>query len=106
METEVLGPAASGNGAARRSTLNAVADHAGQVSAVVSGLGLLVIARHLLGSLRPLRAERADVLGRRNRHLPARGGVFLGLAAAQRAGAHIQVELHRRHAFQSSAAAN
>ncbi len=99
METEVLGPAAPGNGAARRSTLNAVADHAGQVSGGRQrhrAAGDRV--DHLLGNLLPVRAQRAHDLGHGDRHLPAGGGAVPrpGRGAA-RQRAHPR-RAHRRHA--------
>ncbi len=94
METEVLGPAAPGSGAERRSTLNAMADHAGQVSAFVSAIGLLAIAAVICWEVftRYVRNEPTSWVTEIATYLLV-AVAFLGLAAAQRANAHIHVEL-------------
>jgi tripartite ATP-independent transporter DctM subunit len=94
METQVLGPVAPDDRAARRSTLNAVADHAGRVSALASALGLLAIAAIICWEIfsRYVRNEPTTWVTEIATYLLVAVS-FLGLAAAQRANAHIHVEL-------------
>ena len=94
MEAEVVTLDGSRRGPQRRSALGAFADRAGQVSGFLSGMGLLTIAAIICWEIfsRYVRNEPTTWVTEIATYLLV-AVAFLGLAAAQRADAHIHVEL-------------
>ena len=94
MEADFIAPTGSESARERQSALSAFADRAGQVSGVLSAMGLLAIAAIICWEVfsRYVRNEPTTWVTEIATYLLV-AVAFVGLAAAQRADAHIYVEL-------------